>query len=314
MTQPQVVDHRKSERNAVTQRATALLRRRAAALGGVAFAATPSVAALTGGPGSSSRSTVVAVPRQPPGFGSVVAWDEADKELAVVGFLSAADELGLGVTGVQDGDTIQFYDAEGTATFDVEKENEYVGSLITIVAAGAGLGAAVFGSPELAPLITAAGDRISKQFPKSEHPGKPRDPYGMIPDTHEFARQEGGILICSPSVQGIYYSANDDHQSLWIQSSSNRNDSARPDYMTDAFFLQRGMGPRTLSGSGELNLCAWDYSFRDNSGFYRVNFILRRAEATPPVELRREAQQHSGDGKSRRNETVHVWTSDHRTR
>jgi hypothetical protein len=36
------------------------------------------------------------------------------------------------------------------------------------------------------------------------------------------------------------------------------------------------MGPRRLNGTGDLFLCAWDWNFPDNAGFYEVHFILKR--------------------------------------
>jgi hypothetical protein len=226
---------------------------------------------------------VNAAPGQPPGFGTTITWAD-EKDLAVVAFIAASDELGVAVEGVKDGDTIEFHNSLGTATFAQETKNQGVASAVTIVAAGTGLAAAAFGAPELTPLITAAGAQIAKQFPeKGGQEAKPRDVYGQIAGSNEFARQEGGLLICSPAVQGIWHSGDDDHKDRWIKSSKDRSDPNRPNHVKDAFFLQRSGGPRTLVGDGEMIIAPWDSKFGDNVGVYRINFILRRGTRADPV-------------------------------
>lgn len=225
-------------------------------------------------------SSVTTVGTQPAGFGMSISW-VGEEDLAVVAFVSAADSLGLGINGVTDGDTIQFFSATGLATFSQDSHNEFVGSIATIVAAGASLGAAAFGQPELAPFITAAGASIAKAFPESKSPSMGRDAYGQMAGSDEFARAEGGLLVCSPTVQGVYYSGDRDHQDRWIRSGKDRKNEHRPPHVRDAFFLRRGTGRTMLRGDGTLVICPWDWKFEDNIGAYKVEFILRRGE--PPV-------------------------------
>ena len=186
--------------------------------------------------------------------------------------------------GVKSGDTIEFHNSVGTATFAQETRNQGVASAITIVAAGAGLTAAAFGAPELTPLITAAGAQVAKQFPEKKENAKARDVYGQIPGSSQFARQEGGLLICSPAVQGIWHSGDDDDESRWIRSSKDRGDPNLPAHVKDAFFLRRSAGARTLVGDGEMIIAPWDFKFGDNVGVYRVNFILRRKGSDNVIE------------------------------
>ncbi len=231
------------------------------------------------------QSTVNAVPGQPPGFGLTLTWI-GDEELAVVAFISASDLYGIGVAGVTDGDTFEVVSAVGNATFSQDTQNEGIAGLVTIVAAGAGLTAAAFGAPELAPLINGAGQAIAKQFPEQKTNSKSRDVYGQIAGSDEFARQEGGLIVCSPDAQGIYESGDGDHKNRWIKSGKNRSDANRPDHVVpNAFFLQRDREPRHLHGEGDLIISPWDHAFGDNVGAYRVNFILRRSDPPPVVIL-----------------------------
>jgi hypothetical protein len=255
------------------------------ALGLGAVAPVPSVAELLaardgGLPPAVHASTVSAVAGQPAGFGVTVNW-VGDEDLAVTGFVATTDEWGLAVSGVTDFDTFEVVDAAGTATFAQQETNKGVASLVTIIAAGASLGAAVFGAPELAPFITAAGAALAKAFPESKHPWKPRDAYGQIPGTDEFAMEEGGMIVCAPDAQGTYQSGDDDHRDRWAQSEHDRSDDHLPAQVQAGFFVQRDHNRRTLYGNGTMIIAPWDYKFLDNIGVYRVDFILRRGQ--PPI-------------------------------
>lgn len=226
------------------------------------------------------RSTVDAVPGQPPGFGQVISW-VGDEDLAVVAFVTASQPFGVGVSGVTDGDTFELVNAVGNATFDQDTDNAGVSGLITIVAAGASLTAAAFGAPELAPIINGAGAALAQQFPEQQHNAKPRDVFGQIAGSSEFARAEGGLIVCSPDALGIFESGDSDHQNRWIRSSTDRRDEHRPPHVFAAFFLQRDRQPRVLDGDGDLIIAPWDHKFEDNVGVYRVEFILRRGTRPP---------------------------------
>ena len=124
------------------------------------------------------KSTIVTVGEHPDGFGKQVQWDASDYELALVIYLNAADPHGLMISGAKPTDTIEFVLADGLASFAEETENEGVGALIGIVAAGANLGAAAFGAPEAAPLIAAAEKFATEQFKEKQVKTKVRDPFG----------------------------------------------------------------------------------------------------------------------------------------
>lgn len=230
---------------------------------------------------------VAATDGQPPGFGTLVSWD-SDNDLAVLAIVNAHDQYGLCVTGVRDGDTYEHIAAVGTASFSTETKNNGIAGLITVVEVGAGVAATAFGLPEIAPLIHAAGEYARKQFPESENPSKSRDAYGIAIGDGGKARQEGGVIVCEPSAQGIYHSANGDNRSYWIKEPGIRDDAHNPEHIprNHAFFLRRGMTSRQLHGNGDLFISAWDFSFLDNSGFYQVHAILRRSDrdTQTPIE------------------------------
>jgi hypothetical protein len=229
---------------------------------------------------------VAAVGGQPDGFGTLVPWT-GEEDFAMIAFINTADELGLCVTGIRDGDTYEHVRVRGRASFSTDTKNNGIAGLIGVVGVGADIAASYFGAPELVPLINAASEYAQKQFPESEVPSKRRDGYGE--DQHgSKARAEGGVIVCEPRAQGIYYSDDADHQDRWIQPDGTRDESNRPRHIPagDAFFLRKNMERRALHGTGDLFLCAWDGEFPDNAGSYEVHFILRRGndrDTTTPV-------------------------------
>lgn len=218
----------------------------------------------------------------PEGFGKYVMWSEKDPQLALMVFLNAGDSLGVGVLGVKTTDRIQFVASVGHASFAEETENKGISGLIGIAAAGAELGAAAFGFPEVAPVIAAGSKFAQDQFKEKQVKTKVRDAFGEDPGSHHKARQEGGVLVCAPTAFGILSSGED--EKYWIKPPGNRIDANRPDHVrkTKSFFLRRGMGEQTFQGAGDVFLVAWDHAFSDNFGFYELHVIMKRGSGKVP--------------------------------
>ncbi|WP_371550452.1 hypothetical protein OG266_34300 [Streptomyces sp. NBC_00554] len=221
---------------------------------------------------------VTQVGDQPAGFGVLIDWN-TDEDMAVIAFINAMSIDGVMVSGVRDGDTFELERASGRATFDVGTDNEAIPGLISIAAVGANIAAGAFGQPELIPLINAASTFAQQRFPETSTRGRARNAFGED-DNGGRARQEGGVIVCNPSARAPYTSGDEDHQSRWIQGNGQRISENLPDHISagSAFFLRRDMGSERIQGTGEMTLSAWDHGdfAADNSGFYRVRFILRR--------------------------------------
>jgi hypothetical protein len=212
-------------------------------------------------------------------------WHPDDAGLAVVVFLSAADYLGVMISGVRATDTIEFVDAVGIASFAEETENEGAGAIIGIVAAGASVAASAFGAPEAAPIIGAAAKFAESRFQENKVRTKRRDPFGEDPGTGHHARQEGGVLVSLPEARQIYYSGNSDHEERWIKKPGTRDTAHLPDHVKRAFFLQSGSSNKHAAGAeGDFIIYPWDHIFTDNFGFYRLNILLKRGSGRPPVD------------------------------
>jgi hypothetical protein len=229
-------------------------------------------------------STTQQVGAAPNGFGKYIGWAAGDEQLALVIFLNAGDPTGVAIQGVKATDRIQFVAAAGSASFAEETKNKGVAAAIGVVAAGAQVTAAAFGAPQAAPVIGAARTFAQQQFQAKQLKTKVRDPYGEDPKSHQKARQEGGVLVCSPTAHGVLYSGADGR--FWIKEPGNRIDTHRPDHIKhyNSFFLRRGMRPQTFADAGDIYLIPWDFDFTDNFGFYELHVILKRGSGRVPAE------------------------------
>lgn len=222
--------------------------------------------------------TVVGVDGLPKGFGQLVTWT-GQEDLAIVAVINCSDPLGLSITGLRDTDTFELVSARGVGSFAVETRNEGLPGLISVVTAGANLTATSLGAPQAKELIDAVGKFAADRFPESEQKAKYRDAFGQ--DKHlNTARQEGGVLICEPQAGCQFFSGDEDHKDMWVQGSDRGKASNLPRHIQsgEAFFLTNHKGRRELTGDGSMFLMTWDQAdaFSDNTGFYEVQFILRR--------------------------------------
>ncbi len=87
-------------------------------LAGSLHKATPQrLRAVSRATNQSSTSTVVTVGTAPSGFGKEFDWDRSQPSCLVAVFINVADPLGVSITGLQAGDTIQIMSASGSAPF-----------------------------------------------------------------------------------------------------------------------------------------------------------------------------------------------------
>ncbi|PYE53176.1 hypothetical protein [Deinococcus yavapaiensis] len=232
----------------------------------------------SGQPKPQSSMASYGINNAPPGFAEEVTWSPADAGLAVIVFVNPRDPNGILITGVKKGDTIDVVSSTGLASFDEDTENEYASGIISIAAAGAGITAAAFGAPELAPFISAAEKFAKDVFKPEKVKSKRRDPFGYDPGTGERARAEGGVLISMPAAGQTFYSGDSDHKERWIKDHQPRTDRNLPDHISNAFFLREGReyNSRTSTMDGDIIINAWDHKFEDNYGYYRLHILLKR--------------------------------------
>jgi hypothetical protein len=223
------------------------------------------------------------------GFGPIVEWDRKDKQILLVCYVNAADYLGPAVLNLKKGDRVEVVEATGLASFSAS-DGKMAQSIIAIATKAAdAAGTAVIG-PEAVPIIEAGGKLAADNFGQPST-GDNRDAYGY--DQGELKRQEGGILVCMPEASGVFYSGSD--RDRWIKGDDEgkRTDDRLPEHMrgSGAFFpipRDKAQNTRFAKSDGILNIIAWDFDFKDNSGFYRV--IIRITQGTGDLEAQEVAE------------------------
>lgn len=240
------------------------------------------------GPGGPSESSVVTVGTAPNGYGQLVLWDPSDTTLAVVVYLAAGDDLGVMISGAQQGDQISVIFASGICSFSAETKNDDVASIIGLIGSAGAVGAAIFVSPAAAPFIEEGAAYAAQMFPESQLQTDKRDPFGVDPSSGLKARAEGGVLISLPQAGQNFYSGDDDHQERWIKSPGDRIPLNYPAQIPegDAFFVyNEGQNQALATTGGDFTIYPWDWNFDDNNGSYLLQIVLTRAAALPPVVI-----------------------------
>ncbi len=225
---------------------------------------------------------------QPEGFGSEFVWDRKDNQALLVLFINCADQYGVSIDGLKAGDTVEVTSAAGIGSFKTEHGNKTISSILGLVATGADIAATAGGYPEALPLIDAAADFAKDQFKDTNEHSKRRDAFGQDPATGEFGRQEGGILVCMPAANGVYYSADGDHKNRWLKDTKERTSHNLPDHIPGdcAFFLNRRAETNKMRSikDGQAYIVGWDWKFEDNAGYYKLFVRLTKgALPHPPI-------------------------------
>lgn len=230
---------------------------------------------------------IIRVGTPPNGFGTVVQWDRADKEILLVAFVNAADDFGVAVAGLRAGDEVKVMSMAGTATFS-DSVGKILRGIIAIAAKAGQAYAIAEGVPEAASVIQAGADYATREY-LGKPGGKKRDAYGY--DGATLARNEGGVLVCMPEAGGPYYAT----EGLRGETNGVRSDDRLPNYMKSkdgptlgGFFPvrpendpvppNRPQNTRIAQKDGVLHLIAWDKKFDDNAGYYQVILRITRGD------------------------------------
>jgi hypothetical protein len=243
--------------------------------------------------GQPSNSTITTVGTAPPGFGTTFNWDRSQQSALLVIFVNAADPLGVSITGLQQGDTIQIKSASGTASFSKDTGNSILSSIIGIVADGTAAVVSAIDptSKNVGTEIEDAGKQAQNLFKGSGNPEKFRDPFGVEPSTHGFGLQEGGVVVCMPQGNGTFYSADSNHRSYWATMPTA---VGQPRGLPTVYKSQSSLAPFFFIGQNNTNsavcqsnnpayILAWDFAYGDNAGTYTVFVQLTQAGAQGPA-------------------------------
>ncbi|QHW00191.1 hypothetical protein [Spirosoma endbachense] len=206
--------------------------------------------------------------------------------------IPANDDKGIVIDNVLEGDEIEVYNTAGIASFD-KVSMEPIKGIVGIINVVAG-GAVVLAEPEMAPLVagfTAGVEAIIDAIPDELGTAR-RTAYGLDPGTGDYAKNEGGLIVCMPESSGAIYATDDYHL-----TGDTKNEGRLYKYYSDdtknvnAFFPcpvvndtndptspNNGRMSATSGkpGRGAINILAFDERFDDNAGYYNVGIIITR--------------------------------------
>lgn len=202
--------------------------------------------------------------------------------------VSSNDPDGLTIQNVLKGDEVIIYDAIGTAYFSSSKVNLIKGVIgVANAVAGDVLMFATEGAA--APFVKGWNESLSalgSAFSAPDDKGsKARDSYGKDSNSGDFAKGEGGVIVCMPDSSGALYASDDNR----LKDGAKAN-GRKPEYFSDnvknsnAFFPFNGSGGQmsAIAGkSGNVHILAFDgqgNGFTDNQGKYTLGIIVVRAD------------------------------------
>lgn len=202
--------------------------------------------------------------------------------VAVWAKISSNDSNGICIAGIQEGDTVEIQDISGICSFEKAKNIPMMSGIVSVVAGIMQDGSNYCDEEEMKSSQDAfkiqAKDIEDKMGTAVMH--KRRDGFGQDPGTNDYAKDEGGIIVCMPKAGGAIYASSENQ----LKGGAKKN-GRLPKYFSNSikdknsFFPCRNKGGKMsakASQDGTLNLIAFDQKFEDNAGSYSVKLVITR--------------------------------------
>jgi hypothetical protein len=257
----------------------------------------------TGKPVGSSLTTVGG-DGVPAGFGKDFHWDRQDQAVKLVLFINAADPLGVSISGLKKGDTIEITSATGKASFSKDTGNPGLSALLGLAAVGTKIGLDSQSDSAYDKYVDETTKILQGQLKGTNAADKFRDAFGHA-DEGGWGLEEGGVVVCLPETQGPYYSGDPDHRDRWASQPQNLDQPRglpaclKGKFPRDPIFFLSSTQKRkgVCQQDGEAYVLAWDFAYGDNAGFYKVFVTLSQPinAKLPPGGLGQPGQ-HQPDG------------------
>ncbi len=193
------------------------------------------------------------------------------------------DETGVVIDNVQKGDTVLIYDGSGIASFK-STNMAFVKSAIGIANAVVNGVAVVATDGAAAPFLAGWNgvvDSVQSAIPSGAVKSGRRDMYGRDPGTGDYAKNEGGIIVCMPESKGAIYATSD----YYLADGAKAN-GRQVKYFSAATKAKNAFFPCNVNGgtmqgvattAGAVHILAFDSKFTDNAGYYNLAILVLRA-------------------------------------
>lgn len=198
--------------------------------------------------------------------------------------ISATDDVGIIIDNVLPGDELIVYDASGISSFR-SSNMKLIKGLVGIANALA-TKALVFATDGAALPFTKAWNSALGKVGEAIDDGKMkhsrRDAYGRDPGTGDYAKHEGGLIVCMPKARGAVYATSDYHL-----TGDTKNKGRKTKYYPSKAEKKNVWWPCNVDGglmskkaeeAGAIHVLAYDDKFTDNCGAYTVGMIVIRKD------------------------------------
>jgi hypothetical protein len=194
------------------------------------------------------------------------------------------DDVGVLIDNVLAGDEIIIYDASGIASFKSTSMKVIKG--VVGIANAIGTKALVYATDgAAAPFVkewNSTLDKVGKAVGDSDIKHGRRDAYGRDPGTGDYAKNEGGLIVCMPESKGAIYATKDYHF-----KDKAKDNGRKYEYYSDKAKANNVLFPCNVNGgkmsaiagtAGAIHVLAFDEKFTDNAGAYTVGLIVIRKD------------------------------------
>ena len=211
-------------------------------------------------------------------LGPDVVIQEDAEDVTLWANISANDDSGVSIQGIKEGDSITIENIAGISWFSdqsgLEKFLSTVHTLSAYVSAAGPAGSLIKSIAEQTDALTSQGEG---EAPPGDG-GLPRDGYGRDMNGN-FAREEGGIIVCMPSAHGPMYANEKNHLDGDMEDVGRLKRFVKPHMQKKCFFPVRigdGMMQEYAREPGVVYILAFDSKYGDNAGSYEVKLRITR--------------------------------------
>lgn len=202
--------------------------------------------------------------------------------------ISSTDRVGLTIDNLKKGDVVHIDSLSGIASFE-KSSNKVLAGFVAIAGGILQDGLSLYTTDKAKATNEAIGKQtqvLTKELSKEVN-GKKRDGYGQDPGSGDFAKGEGGVIMCMPTANGAVYAAPENN----LKSGAKKN-GRLAQYHSDninrlnCWFPSRkdgGTKEKVVQSDGPLHVLAFDKQFSDNGGSYTCKIIVTRPSPTDGI-------------------------------
>ncbi len=198
--------------------------------------------------------------------------------------IAANDDKGIVIDNVLPGDEIIIYDASGIASFRMTsmKAVKAAVGIANAVATKALLYATDGAALPFTKAWNSALDKIGDAVGDSKIKHSRRDPYGLDPGTDDYAKHEGGLIVCMPKARKAIYASDSYHLTGDTKNKGRKEKYYPKKAVENNVFYPCNVDGGRMSGvaqeAGAIHILAFDDKFSDNAGSYTVGMIVLRKD------------------------------------